>query len=219
MDELPSVNCNRYIAGQRVISNCIQSTTGPPVRSPRKFRCGATVIIIIIIMAIFKCYFSREHIALSYKKWCEHRIKRNQQIKSTVDKYVLHPLSCRLRAGRLPRHSALNDINKRALSSAGFIAVLEPVGVGRGEGKRPDGMKVYPFPRGKSIIWNSTCVDSFPPSAFAMTAIEPGSTACSAEVRKISKYEGLCDRYIFQAVVIESSGAIRRDTDGFLSSL
>ena len=29
---------------------------------------------IIIIMVIFKCYFSREHIALSYKKWCEHRI-------------------------------------------------------------------------------------------------------------------------------------------------
>ena len=28
---------------------------------------------IIIIMVIFKCYFSREHIALSYKKWCEHR--------------------------------------------------------------------------------------------------------------------------------------------------
>ena len=31
-----------------------------------------------------KCYFPREHIALSYKKWCEHRIRKNQQIKSTV---------------------------------------------------------------------------------------------------------------------------------------
>ena len=36
----------------------------------------------IIIMVIFKCYFSREHTALSYKKWCEHRIRKNQQTKS-----------------------------------------------------------------------------------------------------------------------------------------
>ena len=40
--------------------------------------------IIIIIMVIFKCYFSRKHIALSYKKWCGHRIRKNQQIKSTA---------------------------------------------------------------------------------------------------------------------------------------
>ena len=39
-------------------------------------------------MVIFKCYFSGEHIALSIKKKqqqrCEHRIRKNQQIKSTV---------------------------------------------------------------------------------------------------------------------------------------
>ena len=38
----------------------------------------------IIIMAISRCYFSSEHIALSYKKSCEHRIRKNQQIKTTV---------------------------------------------------------------------------------------------------------------------------------------
>ena len=45
------------------------------------------LIITIIIMVIFKCYFSGEHIALSIKKQqqrCEHRIRKNQQIKSTV---------------------------------------------------------------------------------------------------------------------------------------
>ena len=42
-------------------------------------------------MVIFKCYFSGELIALSYKKnkkqqqqRCEHRIRKNKQIKSTV---------------------------------------------------------------------------------------------------------------------------------------
>ena len=54
-----------------------------------------------------------------------------------VDRYGLHTLSCCFSAGRLPRHSALNDIIKRALSSAGFNAVLEPVGLDRGDGKRP----------------------------------------------------------------------------------
>ena len=45
-------------------------------------------IVIIIIMVIFKCYFSGEHIGLSINKKkqqrCEHRIRKNQKIKSTV---------------------------------------------------------------------------------------------------------------------------------------
>ena len=42
-------------------------------------------------MVIFKCYFYGEHIALSINKKkqqqqrCEHRIRKNQQIKSTVN--------------------------------------------------------------------------------------------------------------------------------------
>ena len=48
------------------------------------------IIKVIIIMVIFKCYFSGEHIALSNnnglkkQQRCEHRIRKNQQIKSTV---------------------------------------------------------------------------------------------------------------------------------------
>ena len=78
-----------------------------------------------------------------------------------VDRYGLHPLSCQISTGRLPRHSALNDIIKRTLSSAGLNAVLEHVDLDRGDGKCPDGMTVLPFSRGKCLIWDSTCVDSF----------------------------------------------------------
>ena len=81
---------------------------------------------------------------------------------TTVDKYSLHPLSYRLNTGRLPRHSTLNDIIKRALSSAGFNSVLEPVDLDREDGKRPDGIIVFPFSSGKRLIWDSTCVDYFP---------------------------------------------------------
>ena len=41
----------------------------------------------------------------------------------------LHPFSSRHSAGRFPRHVAINDITKRALSAAGFHFVLEPVGL------------------------------------------------------------------------------------------
>ena len=80
-----------------------------------------------------------------------------------VHRYGLHPLSCRFSAGRLPRHSALNDIIKRALSSTGFNAVLEPVGHDRGDGKRPDSTTVLPFSIGRCLIWDCTCVNYFPP--------------------------------------------------------
>ena len=83
---------------------------------------------------------------------------------------------------------ALNDIIKRALTSAGFNAVLEPVGLDRGDGKRPDGMTVFAFSMGKCLIWDCTCVDSFSPSALALTATEPGSASRSAEIRKNLKY-------------------------------
>ena len=87
----------------------------------------------------------------------------NCRCGSIVDRYGLHPLLYRLSAGRIPRHSALNDIVKRALSSAGFNAVHEPVGLDRGDGMRPDGMTVLPFSLGKCLNWDCTCVDSFSP--------------------------------------------------------
>ena len=56
---------------------------GEDTDDTRCSKCSAPGIA-IIIMVIIKCYFSREHIALSYKKWCEHGIRKNQQIESTV---------------------------------------------------------------------------------------------------------------------------------------
>ena len=80
-------------------------------------------------------------------------------------------------------------------------------------------MTVFPFYGVKCLILHSTCADSFSPSALALTAIEPGSAARSAEVRRSQKHDGLCNRYIFQAIAIESSGVLGRDTDAFISRL
>ena len=104
-----------------------------------------------------------------------------------VDKHGLHPLSCRYSAGRIPRHAALNDVIKRGLDSAGVPSILEPVGLDRGDGKRPDGITVFPFAAGKSLIWDATCSDTFSGGNMLASAVSPGSAAKQAEDRKVAK--------------------------------
>ena len=67
-----------------------------------------------------------------------------------MDSLGLQGLSCKFSARRHPRHSDLNDVLKRSLRSAGVPSVIEPVGVDRGDGKRPDGITVFPFSRVKA---------------------------------------------------------------------
>ena len=59
----------------------------------------------------------------------------------------------------------------------------------------------------------------FPPQHWLMTATEPGSASRSVEVHKNLMYEGLCDRYIFQAMAIETPCVFGRDTNAFISRL
>ena len=59
------------------------------------------------------------------------------------------------------RHSALNDVVRRGLSAAGIPSMLEPSGLDRGDGKRPDGITVYPYSCGRCLIWNAMCFDTF----------------------------------------------------------
>ena len=51
---------------------------------------------------------------------------RRCQCGSKVDEYGLHPLSCRFSIGRLPRHTALNDVIRRSLQFVSIPALLEP---------------------------------------------------------------------------------------------
>lgn len=125
----------------------------------------------------------------------------------SVDSLGLHPLSCRFNSGRAPRHAEVNDIIRRALQSAGFPSILEPVGLSRNDGKRPDGMTTFPLRCGKPVLWDFTCVDTFSSSHIIDSAIEAGSTANAAEEAKIRKYSNLNSQYFFQPVAVETSGA------------
>ena len=78
-----------------------------------------------------------------------------------MDSRGLHSLSCNYSAGRFPRYSAMNDVIKRALQKVGLPSVLEPPGLDRGVGSRPDGITVFPFSGGRSLVWDCTCVNTF----------------------------------------------------------
>ncbi|KAJ4450342.1 hypothetical protein ANN_01762 [Periplaneta americana] len=71
----------------------------------------------------------------------------------------------------------LNDIYERWVPS-----ILEPSGISRSDGKRPDGLTLVPWRVGKSLIWDSTCVDTLAPSHLSSTSKTPGSAAESAAV-------------------------------------
>lgn len=125
-----------------------------------------------------------------------------------VDQLGHHGLSCIKSAGRLPRHSLLNDVVRRSLASAGFPAILEPVGLDRGDGKRPDGLTVFPFQDGKCLTWDATCADTFAETVVIESALEPGAAARLAEARKQKRYASLTDRYSFVPVAVETTGVL-----------
>ena len=79
---------------------------------------------------------------------------------AAVDALATHGLSCKQSEGRHFRHSSLNDIIHRALSAAKIPSRLEPAGMYRNDGKRPDGITMVPWERGKLLVWDATCSDN-----------------------------------------------------------
>ena len=113
-----------------------------------------------------------------------------------MDSRGLHGLPCKYSAYRFPRYSAMNDVIKRALQKTGLPSVSEPPGLDREDGSRPDGITVFPFSGGRSLVWDCTCVDTFAGVHLNRSAMEAGTAANSAEERKRRKYKLLLQRHI-----------------------
>ncbi|XP_059062408.1 uncharacterized protein LOC131855180 [Achroia grisella] len=112
---------------------------------------------------------------------------------ATVDELGHHGLSCMRSAGRIPRHAMINTIIHRALATAQIPAVLEPSGIVREDGKRPDGMTLVPWKLGKCLVWDATCVDTLAPSHVSGSSSRPGTAATQAAILKRRKYTNLED--------------------------
>ncbi|KAG7301774.1 hypothetical protein JYU34_014797 [Plutella xylostella] len=145
-------------------------------------------------------------IAVALRLGCDICEQHHCICGALVDSRGHHGLSCPKCAGRFPRHHALNDLIKRAMVMANIPCVLEPPGLSRTDGKRPDGLTLVPWERGRSLLWDVTCVSTFAASHLAGTARVAGSAAENAARLKHQKYTDLKNRYLFVPVAVETSG-------------
>ena len=138
---------------------------------------------------------------------------------TNVDILGHHLLSCRRDPGRLPRHAALNDIIKRSLAAAGIPALLEPRGLDRGDGRRPDGITIMPYSAGKSLVWDATCYNTYSSTHVLDCAFNAGSAARAAEHHKRERYADIAQRYRFEPLAVETSGVLGPAITKFTSDL
>ena len=130
-----------------------------------------------------------------------------------------HCLSCKFVGGRSSRHSALNDLIWRALNKAGIPSVKEPSGLYRTDNKRPDGLTLIPWQAGKSMVWDTTVIDTLANSYIATSSATPGGAAEIAASRKEAKYVTLSLTHSFIPIALESLGPIYSKATDFLREL
>ena len=142
-----------------------------------------------------------------------------QHCGADVNHLATHGLSCKKSECHHHRYAAINDILYRALSSAKIPSRLEPSGLLRSDGKRPDGVTMVPWKQGKPLVWDVTCPDTLAPSYRDMAFIRTGAVAAAAEERKVAKYMALGRSHSFTPVAIETLGAIGPKSLAFIRDL
>jgi len=103
------------------------------------------------------------------------------------------------------------------LTCIGHPSVLELVGLTKD--RRPDGLTLNPWYKGRSLVWDVTVVDTFAECHCVVSATMPDSVATDAETDKCRIYNDLLDNYYFQPIAIETTGVYGKSTAPFLSCL
>jgi hypothetical protein len=119
-----------------------------------------------------------------------------------------HGLSCYRSAGRRARHEMINDLVKRALTSAEIPSIREPNGYYRKDNKRPDGITLIPWLCGKPLLWEVTRTDTLAKSYVELSSKKAGEAARLRENAKKSKYVTVetYNNYHFVPIAIETLG-------------
>ena len=141
------------------------------------------------------------------------------QCGAQVDHLAVHGLSCRRSQGCFSRHTAINDIIKRSLATAKVPPLLEPSGISQSDGKRPDGATTIPWERGRILVWDATCPDTFAPSHSSIIPNGPGAVANRAERQKMDKYKDITATHLFVPIGIETTGVLGSEARNFLHEL
>ena len=101
----------------------------------------------------------------------------------------LRGLSCKFYSGKHSRHASINDIIYiyRACCRADILAVKEPTGLTRTDGKRPDGSTLVSWSAGKCVLWDVTFADTMAPSYAAISSVSTGLVAEQLSARNLAK--------------------------------
>ena len=121
-----------------------------------------------------------------------------------VDPGGVYGRSCKQSAGRAARRQQLNDLIYRALSKAVIIAIKEPPGIDRTDGKRPDGLTLVPWQSGRCLTWDVTVIDTLAATYISNTSLLAGSASEAAAVKKSAKYATIAASHIFTPVAVET---------------
>jgi hypothetical protein len=113
----------------------------------------------------------------------------------------------------------LNDVIWRALSRAKIPAHKEPLGLLREDGKRPDGVTLIPWSRGRCLAWDVTVPDTYAASHLPHTSSAAGEAAERAVVSKTLKYSTLTNTHAFVAIALETGGSWSEEGLQFISEL
>jgi hypothetical protein len=141
------------------------------------------------------------------------------QCGSQVDAQGTHGLACKRSAGRHPRHGLLNDTVWRAMQRAQIPSTKEPVGLSRTDGKRPDGVSLIPWARGRCLTWDVTSPDTLAPSHLHVTSLLAGAAAQKAEAAKTAKYAAIATTHAFVPLAFETLGAWGEEAMSFVTDL
>ena len=118
-----------------------------------------------------------------------------------------HGLGCVKSKGRHPRHAAINSVIQRSLAAAQIPSTLEPTGLSRSDGKRPDGATIAPWKSGRPLVWDATCPDTYAASYVIQSTSDARAVAKLAETKKRDKYLAIARSHHFVPVAVETSGA------------
>ena len=137
-----------------------------------------------------------------------------------VDARGTYGLACKQSVGRHPRHGLLNGVVWRAMLRVQVPSCKEPTGLSRSDGKRPDGVSLIPWSRGRCVTWDVSSPDTLAPSHLLSSANQAGSAVARAEAAKTLKYSALAMATpVFVPLPFETQGARGVEAAVFVTEL
>jgi len=113
-----------------------------------------------------------------------------------MDDQDLHAMTCKKVPRITTRHHTSNDIIWPAFVAASILAVNEPSGLDRQDGKCTDGLTLIPLEGVRLLAWDVTAVSPLAAS-YVNRAATDAEVADMAASRKKEKYLSLSSTYIY----------------------